>query len=397
MNAEHLQSPRFTPSPQLMNNLRLLSILGAVVTIIGIIFVPEREWASMLLAGIFLLGLGIAGVVFIAIQYVTNAGWSTVIRRIPESMLSSLVAGALIILIAMAGIHHLYPWSDSSLMGSNPILKAKEGWLNVPFFIGRTVAYIVIWLLLSTLIIKNSIRHGEEGELRYRAKSKTASAIFLVVFALTFSLASMDWIMSLEPHWYSTIFGVYNIIGAFVSGLTSITLIALILKRKGYLTEYLTGEHFHNLGKLIFAFSTFWMYIWFSQYLLIWYSNIPEEVTYMVKRQHGSWLIFTIVNVLFNWVIPFFALLPSWTKKHEGLLLRVCIILLLGRWIDLFWMILPPFLPDAPVVNIWELAPMFCVIPGFFYLMFKSLAKRSIIPAKDTMLVESLPLYHFHG
>jgi len=385
---------RFKPSSQLLKNLFLLSCIGAIVTFIGVLMVPQREWANILLAGFFLLGLGIASIVFIAMQYVTNAGWSTVFRRIPEAMSTVIFAGAGIIVIAMIGIGYLYPWSHSSFMESSPTLQAKLAWLNVPFFIIRTILYIGIWIGLASLIVKNSIKHGETGELKFRSKAKTASAIFLVVFALTFSFASMDWIMSLEPQWYSTIFGVYNIIGTFLSGLTAITLCVLLLKRMGYLEHYITKDHLHNLGKLMFAFSTFWMYIWFSQYLLIWYSNIPEEVTYLVNRQRGSWLIFTIVNVLFNWAIPFFALLPSWTKKQEGLLLIVCIILLIGRWIDLFWMILPPFMREAPVVNIWELGPMLCIIPGFFYVTFKSLAKRGLIPVNDVMITESLPSHH---
>ncbi|MBI3193456.1 MAG: hypothetical protein HYZ34_03190, partial [Ignavibacteriae bacterium] len=348
---------RFTPSPQLMKNLLLLTLIGAVVTVIGIVFVPQRTWASLLLANYYILGIGVAAVVFIALLYVSNAGWATAIRRVPESMTAILPASGIVMLLTMLGIHSLYEWSHSDVVANDHMLQEKSAWLNVPFFVIRTVVYLSLWIGFAFAIVNLSRKQDESGDIKFTKRSKTASAIFLVVFGLTFTLASMDWIMSLEPHWYSTIFGIYNFSGSFLNGLAVITLVVLLLKRMGPFEHLLTEQHLHSLGKLIFAFSTFWMYIWFSQYMLIWYSNIPEEVTYMVNREKGSWLIFTIINVLFNWAIPFIALLPAWTKMREGFLLRVCIIIMIGHWIDLFWMILPTFMPEGPALNVWELGP----------------------------------------
>lgn len=392
MTMDNLHAPpRFKPSPQLMKNLLLLAIIGGAVSLIGIFFVPERAWANLLLANYYLLGLGLAAIIFIAMLYVSNAGWATVIRRVPEAMTSVIPVAAVIMLFLFFGISHLYEWSHTNVIEQDHVLQEKAAWLNIPFFIIRTIVYLSIWFAFAAYIVKQSRKQDENGAIKAFTRSKTASAIFLVVFAITFSLASMDWIMSLEPLWYSTIFGIYNMIGAFLNGLAVITLIVLLLKRMGPFEHIVTKDHLHSLGKLIFAFSTFWMYIWFSQYLLIWYSNIPEEATYMVHRQQGSWLVFTIVNVIFNWGIPFVALLPAWTKKSEGFLLRVCIIIMIGHWIDLFWMIMPPFMNDAPVVNIWELAPLMSAITGFFYITFKALSKWNIVPIKDPMLIESLP------
>jgi hypothetical protein len=374
-----------------MKNLLLLTIISGVVSLVGIIFVPERAWANLLLANYYLLGLGLAAIIFIAMMYVSNAGWATAIRRVPEAMTSVIPLAAFVMLLLMFGIHHLYEWSHPDVVAHDHLLQEKTAWLNVPFFVVRTIIYLALWTSFAMYIVKLSRKQDTNGNIKSYTRSKTASAIFLVVFAITFSLASMDWIMSLEPHWYSTIFGIYNIIGTFLNGLAVITLIVILLKRMGPFEHVVTSDHLHSLGKLIFAFSTFWMYIWFSQYLLIWYSNIPEEATYMVHRQEGSWLVFTIVNVVFNWAIPFIALLPAWTKKSEGFLLRVCIIIMIGRWIDLFWMIIPPFMKDAPVVNIWELAPLMSAISGFFYITFKVLSKHNLLPVNDPMLVESLP------
>ncbi len=390
MDIHHLPK-QFTPSPQLMKNLLLLTIIGAAVSLIGIFFVPERAFANLLLAGYYLLGIGVAAAVFIALMSVTNAGWSTAIRRVPEAMLATLPIAGVFMVLVLLGVHSLYEWSRPEVLANDHVLQAKTAWLNVPFFVVRTLFFVALWLSYARYVSKLSRKQDETGDIKLTKRIKTASAIFLVVLGLTFTLASMDWIMSLEPHWYSTIFGIYNFCGTFLNGLAVITLVVLLLKRMGPFEHILTDEHLHSLGKLIFAFSTFWMYIWFSQYMLIWYSNIPEEVTYMVNRQKGSWLIFTVVNVLFNWVIPFIALLPSWTKKNEGLLLRVCIIVMIGHWIDLFWMILPTFMHQAPVLNVWEIGPMICAIAGFFYFTFKAFSKNNIVPIKDPMLVESLP------
>ena len=385
---------RFTASPTLTNNLLIVAGIGVGISIIGFFVAPERIWPNLLLASYYFLGLGVAAALFIALLAVTNAGWATAIRRVPEAMLSTLPVGALLILATMFGIHSLYEWSRDSVVAADPLLRSKTGWLNTPFFVGRTILYLTLWLGFSTYVLRISHTQDRNGSLKTISRIKTASAIFIAVFALSFTLASMDWIMSLEPHWYSTIFGVYNFAGTFLAGLAAITILVILLKRWGPFEHILTAAHLHSLGKLIFAFSTFWMYIWFSQYMLIWYANIPEEVTYFVKREEGSWVIFTVVNVLFNWVIPFIVLLSSWTKKNEGLLLRVCIIILIGHWIDLFWMILPPFMHAEPLFNVWEIGPIVGAISLFLFLTLKAFSKRSIVPVNDPMLVESLPQRH---
>ncbi len=390
MDINHLPK-KFKPSPQLMKNLLLLTIIGAGVSFAGIYFVPARAFANLLLAGYYLLGIGVAAAAFIALMSVANAGWLTAIRRVPEAILSTLPIGGAVMALVMFGIHSIYEWSHADVVAHDHLLQAKSAWLNVPFFVLRAVFFIGLWLMYARYVTKLSRKQDETGDIKITKRIKTASAMFLVVLGLTFTLASMDWIMSLEANWYSTIFGIYNFCGTFLNGLAVITLVVILLKRMGPFEHILTEQHLHNLGKLIFAFSSFWMYIWFSQYMLIWYSNIPEEVTYMVNRQKGSWLILTILNVVFNWAIPFIVLLPSWTKKNPGLLLRLCIIIMIGHWIDLFWMILPPFMPNAPVVNIWELGPLLFVIPWLFYVTFKSLSKNNLIPINDPMLVESLP------
>lgn len=389
MSALHIPG-RFLPSSRLMKNLLTFALIGGAVTVVGLILAPQRTWPNLLLAMYYLMSLGLGAILFIALQYIANAGWSVALRRVPEAMTGVLPLAGALLLLTFFGIHSLYEWSHHDVVAADPILSSKTAWLNTPFFVARAVLYFAVWWFLAHRIVRLSKHQDINGVVDVVAKNKRYSAILIVVFAFTFSLASMDWIMSLEPHWYSTIFGIYNFAGLFLTALAAMTIVVILLKRIGPFREILTTDHLHNLGKLIFAFSTFWMYIWFSQYLLIWYANIPEEVTYLVNREKGTWIIFTIVNVAFNWVIPFVVLLPEWTKKHEGMLLRVCVIIMIGHWIDLAWMILPPFMPAGPELFFWEVAPMVGVMTAFFYVTFRVLSRGNIVPVKDPLLVESI-------
>jgi hypothetical protein len=376
-----------------MRNLLALAVTGAAVAGAGVLFAPQRVWPNLLLASYYLLGLGLGAALFLALQYVSNAGWSVAFRRVPEAMTGVLPLAGGLLLLTFFGVHNLYEWSHSDAVAADPALSSKAEWLNVPFFVGRALLFLATWWLLARGIVRLSVRQDTNGVDGLPAKLKRRSAVLIVVFAFTFSLASMDWIMSLEPHWYSTIFGIYNFSGLFLSGLAAMTVLVILMKRMGPYRNILTTGHLHNLGKLLFAFSNFWMYIWFSQYLLIWYANIPEEVTYFVNREQGTWVVFTVVNVVFNWAIPFVVLLPQWTKKNEGLLLRVCVIVLTGRWIDLSWMILPPFMRQGPEVFLWEILPMAGVVAVFFYVVFRALSLGNVVPVNDPFLVESLSLH----
>ncbi len=381
---------KFIPGRTMMKNLALLAATGGLITLAGMIFAPERIWPNILLAGYYVLGLSLGAGVFIALQYVSNAGWSVAIRRVPEAIASAFGLGAGILVVSLAGLTVTYEWTHAEVVAADPILSGKAAWLNIPFFVARMAVYLAVWGWLLGRMLSTSRRQDADGDVGLTGVNKRHSVVYLVAFAFTFTLASMDWIMSIEPHWYSTIFGIYNFSGIFVAALSAITIISIVLRRTGQFRDILNDRHLLNLGKLMFAFSTFWMYIWFSQYLLIWYANIPEEVVYMLRRQEGSWVVFTIVNVLFNWLIPFVVLLPRWTKRNEGLLLKICILLLLGHWIDLFWMILPPFMPAAPVVNVWEIGPLLFALPLFFLIVFRTLSRHPVVPLRDPMLVESL-------
>jgi hypothetical protein len=301
--------------------------------------------------------------------------------------------GAALLLVVLVFRPSLYSWT-SHLGGDDPALWFRRLWLSRPFFLLRSAAYLLLWIGFARAIVRASHRQDADGDVAHTHRNTRRSIIFLVVFALTCWLASVDWIMSLEPDWYSTIFGIYNFSGLFLSGLAAIIVIAIGLERMGVLRGFLTPEHLHDLGKLLFSFSTSWMYIWFCQYMLIWYANIPEETVYFVKRLHGFWQPVFILNFLLNWVVPFAVLLHVPAKRSSGMLLKVAWVVLVGRWVDLYLMILPPFAGTVPVFGVWEVGVALGMAGIFFLAVIRGLEKAAVVPLRDPYLVESL---HYHN
>ena len=255
----------------------------------------------------------------------------------------------------------------------------------------RAVIYLALWILFSKALVGISRRQDQTKQPGLSGANKRISAIFLVVYAITFSLASCDWLMLLEPMWFSTIWGVYNFAGMVQATLAVMILLAIVLRRVGPLSTAFTDDHLHDLGKLLIGFSCFWMYIWFSQYMLIWYTNIPEETSYFLLRKHGPWGPLMIANILLNWIVPFFALLPRPCKRSESIMIKIAVVVLVGRWLDLYLMIFPA--TSGAVFGIWEVASIALLIGAVSWLFFKSFVKAPPVPKGDPLLNESL---HYH-
>jgi len=383
----------FQAPPATLRLLKGMALVGALTLVVGAVAAPERTWANLLLASFYLIGLGLAGVLFIAIQYVSGAEWSVAFRRVPEAMAGAVPVAALTFLLVLVVSPWLYPWFHGLHGGENPSLWFKQLWLSPGPFIARSLFYLLIWVIFSYAIVRTSRRQDRDGNPAHTVRNIRLSAGFIVVFGITFWLASFDWIMSLEPEWYSTIFGVYNFAGLLLSGLAMIAIMAIWLERLGPLHGILTAEHLHDLGKLIFGFSSFWMYIWFCQYMLIWYANIPEETGYFIVRLQGFWEPLFLLNVLLNWVVPFVVLLHVPAKRSPGLLLKVCWVILVGRWVDLYLMIFPTFAGANPVFGVWEVGLMLGAAGLFFLAVIRVLHRAPLVPVRDPYLAESLA-YH---
>ncbi|MCF8253510.1 MAG: quinol:cytochrome C oxidoreductase, partial [Bacteroidia bacterium] len=306
----------------------------------------KRLLANLLVNGYFFFIVSICAAVFIAISQIANAGWYVAIRRIPEAMSEyTLIGGPILILITIFGLPILYHWAHEGIMtegASNydALLAGKSWYLNKPFFIIRMSAYFAFWIFCAHMFRKYSRNEDEIGGLTNYHKTYNLSTAFMVVFAFTFSMYSWDQMMSIDAHWYSTIFSIYNFATGWVSAITIIYLFTHYLRGKNYL-NVATDEHQHDLGKFMFAFSVFWTYMWVAQFLLIWYANIPEEVAYYKTRLFGSYKFLFYFVVLVNFLIPFFFFMRRDFKRSRAVGFFVGGALLIGHWLDVYLMTMP--------------------------------------------------------
>ena len=370
----------------------VLGAIGAAAFLMGLKLAPQRALAAFLLGNTYFLMLAITALVFIAIQNLVAAGWPTLFRRVPEAMTAYLPFGALGMIVVLLGSHSLYHWAHHAAAVHDPVLHAKAGYLNLPFWALRAVAILAAWMVFARLIVKNSRRQDVDGRVEHTQKNKKLSAAFLAVFGLTFTLASIDWVMSLEPHWYSTMFPWYMFGGAFLHSLAAIALLTILLNWRGLFPE-LNQYHRHDLGKYVFAFGVFWAYLWFCQFLLIWYANIPEETAYYAVRSSRGWMAVQAASLLGNFLAPSALLLGIAAKKDDRFLFAACVSVCLGRGLDLYVMIMPSV--SAAAKPHWVDVPVFLGLAGVFVLLFdRAFAAAPAVPEKDPYLVESL---HHHG
>lgn len=375
---------KFTPPHQTLNTCKILIGIGAVSLAAGLIWTPQRLWAGVLLNSFYLLGLALGAMFLIATLYLTGARWGVALRRIPEAMAGLLPWAAFGIGLVIVVRPSLYPaFADPE---EYAFVGFKAFWLNYRFFLVRAAIYIGIWLGFMIAILRNSRAQDRDGDLIHTRNNTALSAVFLVLFALTVWLASFDWIMSLEPRWFSTMFGVYNFAGLFSSAIACIIVIVVWLRRQGALRGIVTDDHLHDLGKLLLAFTTFWAYIWFCQYMLIWYANIPEETSYFIVRTSGSWGPLFVLNILLNWGVPFLALLPRGTKRNGDILVKIAVVVLMGRWLDLYLMIFPGVAVDGPMLGIPEIGLSLGAAGLFGLILVKGLGRWPLVPLRDPCL-----------
>jgi hypothetical protein len=377
----------FHPSANLRRGMVALVAVGIITFVAGLLLAPARIWQSMLLVSYYLLSVGAAATVLIALHYVSGASWSVAIRRVPEAMTAAIALGAVGLLFVFLAHPSLYPWSNVAYAAAMPAF--RRWWLNLGFFRLRALAYVLIWLAFTWALLRHSRAQDIDAKISHTRRNISLGAAFLVVFGITYWLASYDWIMSIEPTWASTIFGMYNFSGLFCAGLAVLAILLAGLRRQQPLSDFITGQHLHDVGKLMFAFSTFWMYLWFSQYMLIWYANIPDETVHFIRRQHGFWQPLMLLNVALNWVVPFFALMPQRNKQRPGVLVKVAIAMLLGHWLDLYLMIAPS-LGGGPQIGGWEIGLLAGGVGVFALSFFAGLRRAPVVPVNDPSLDESL-------
>jgi hypothetical protein len=356
-----------------------LVILGGISLAAGLFLAPQRTWIILLVVSNYFVGLGLGGLLLVALHYVTGARWSLPVRRIEEAITAVLPLGAVGQALVLFCWPSLYSWSvtDSARAYETPL---HHLWLNRPFFLVRSIVYIVLWLAFAAAIVRNSHRQDRAPDQAPTAQNGRLSALYLVVFGVTCWLSSYDWIMSLEPEWTSTMFGVYNFAGLFLSAIAAVVLMTIWLQPYN---PSINEKHLHDLGTLLFAFSSFWMYTWFCQYMLIWYVDNPEETAYFRLRQHGAWPVFISLDIALNWAIPFLVLLFRRAKVSSLILGTVAGGVLAGRWVDLSLMVLPSQGEGLSMPGLLE-AGLLVGTAGLFVLaVFRSLGKASLLPLHE--------------
>lgn len=319
-------------------------LLGLAAFGVALATTPVTAWSNLLLAAFALAGVGLAGPVFLALYHLTGARWGDGVLAVPQRLSALLPVAAVATLAVLLGAGALYPWADAARVHGDPILAHREGWMSVPFVLARTAVAFGLWAWLGARLVGRSRGAAAYPGEAARVSASRAGALFLVVFAPTFSLACFDLLLSLEPHWSSTMFALYHFAGLFESGLAVIVLVVLARRRAGALD--VSPDVLHDLGKLLFAFAFLWGYLWFCQYLLVWYTNLPEEAAYYAARHRGAWEPLAVANVLLNWAFPFLLLLSRHMKRSPAALARAAALVLLGRWLDLYLHIQPTVSPD---------------------------------------------------
>ena len=399
----HNHTHNFTEQFEFSGKLKTWSLIAIVVGILAIAFglltgQQERTYANLLLMAYYFTCVCAAALFFVALQYVAQAGWAIGLIRIPQAMSKVLpIAALVLIVVSAAGLltHNLYHhWNAEGLTDPasehyDKIIAGKAGYLNVPFFLTRLVVFLGAYSYFAWLFAKYAEREEMEGGLVFYDKSFKWSAVFLIIFGFTTPLWAFDTIMSLEAHWFSTMFGWYNFAAMWVSGICVITLIVILMKKAGYLS-WVNENHLHDLGKFIFAFSIFWAYVWFSQFLLIYYANMPEETVYFYKRWEPEYLPWFWLNIIINFAAPLLILMARDSKRQMNTLMVVCILLLGGHWLDYYMMIMPGTVESHRGFGIIEIGVAAGFVGLFTYLTLNQLSKRSLVSKNHPFLEESI-------
>ena len=392
----------FTINKKAKNFSIALMSIGIIALIFGFVTDAHGTWPALLFNTYFYLGISVFAVFFVAMQYVAEAGWSIVLKRVPEAIMAALPFFSIIMLfIVFSSImhwNHIYHWLHEGIMDPasehyDRIIAGKEPYLNATFFIVRTIIYLLIWNYFAKKLRRLSILEDANGGTSYHNSGVKTSAWFMVFFAVTSATASWDWIMSIDTHWFSTIFGWYIFAEWSAIGFTTILLFTLYLQKQGYL-ENVNENHIHDLGKWIFAFSLVWTYMWFSQFMLIWYANIPEEVTYYTARLEVSNYRFLFwFSMLINFILPIILLMSRDAKRHKGRLIFVSVFILIGHWLNSYLLVTPGVLNTHGHIGFTEIGIGIGFAGLLIYLTLNALEKAPMEAKNHPFLDESKHLH----
>ena len=369
---------QYQDNNNLVKKFFLLGLISTVLSYLGYLNDIEHFYHSYLVSFVFWMTLSVGCMFFVLMHYAMNATWSVAMRRIAETAMSLIPYVCLFSIPLYFGMDYLYEWTH---------LDIKQPYLSKHFFLARTGFYFLTWILISRVLYYHSVRYSSFKSLETLRKW---SGVGTVVFALTISFAAFDWLMTLDPHWYSTMFGVYIFSGSFLVSIAFITIILIYLRNSGVLYNEINIEHYHDLGRIMFGFTVFWAYIAGFQYYLIWYGNLPEEIEWYLARSHGTWINLSLLLVFGHFVIPFLILLFNKAKRVLTLMAFLSILVLFMHWIDLYWNVLPNLHSETIVFN-WSDITVFLAHGGFFMALFwKKFSDHPMVPSNESRLKDSI-------
>jgi len=373
-------SRKFADMDRLRHRALIAGALGVAGCLVGAILNPTQFYYSYLLAFVFWLGITLGSLALLMIQHLSGGAWGFVIRRPLEAATRLLPLMAVLVVPLFIGMRALYPWARPDVVAADVVLQSKRLYLNVPFFVLRTFVYFAAWMALAWFLNRWSAEQDERGEEPAGHKMRALSGGGLVLYVLTMTFASVDWLMSLEPHWFSTIFSVIVIGGQGLSGLAAAIVVLAALSHEKPVAEVATPARFHDLGNLLLAFLMLWAYFSFSQFLIIWSGNLPEEIPWYVHRIQNSWQWISLVLVIFHFAVPFALLLSRRTKRVSGTLVKVAIAILVMRIVELYWIIAPERFPEGVHVHWLDVAAPIA-IGGFWVSLFvREIKSRPLLP-----------------
>jgi hypothetical protein len=371
--------------------------IGAAVAALGIAGCailgpgnPKQFFFSWLMSFLFFLSLALGGLFFVLIQYASQGSWGIVVRRIGETVFATIPVLAVLFLPLLFGLHDLYPWSVPGAGEHDALLRWKAPFLNVPFFVTRAAIYFACWSAIALLYYNLSRGQDATDELAVSARLRKFAGPSLILLALTSTFASVDWIVSLTPHWYSTMFGVYFFAGSFIGFIALMSVLVPAMLRAGLLDAIVTAEHLHDIGKFLFAFMCFWAYIGFSQFLLIWYANLPVETVWFKARIEGSWKMVSILLMVGHFVVPFLFLMGRTVKRKAWTLALGGAWLLVMHLTDLYWQVMPTLHPEGVRPSLLDVTAFLSVGGCFVAAMGWLMRRQALVPLRDPRLPESL-------
>lgn len=366
--------------PPIFGRLGIILLgIGLVLSILAYLSDPVRSAFNNIILLEFLTSIGLGALFFVALEHLVGAVWSTPFRRVFEILSSVLLILPIVALPIYFHAHDIFHWTHADVVAADVILQQKSPYLNMTFFTIRVVGYFVLWILFYWLLSRNSKKQDESKDQKFTKLNAKISAVFMPVFAITITFSSIDWMMSLEPHWFSTIFGVYYFSGTVIASLAVGTLLVIWLNENGLLIKGIKKDHYYSLGALLFAFINFWAYIAFSQYLLIWYANLPEETFWFLQRWEGSWMYFSIFFMIVHFGVPYFAMLSQPSKMDAKRLKFMALWLAIVHILDLYWIVIPTLSPEGFIFGWIEV--------GFIVLAFGIVMVVFNLKAKNVNLV----------